>query len=522
MSTLKHNLSTAIYSMAEIREIEHLAAALPDRPQLMEAAGLAAAETARDHLLSTHQARVLVLAGPGNNGGDAFVTARHLREWRFKVTLVFTGEQANLSEDARRALDTWVAAGAEILPEIPKNETWDAVIDGLFGIGLDQQGGRELGGKYLAMVNAINAMKLPVLSIDIPSGLGSDTGTVCGAAVIATMTVTFIGLKPGLFTNDGPDYCGEVFLHDLDLDVSSLKKPNSWLIDQVHIRRLLPPPRRANSHKGMFGSIGVIGGSAGMIGAALLAGTAALKLGAGRVYLGLIAPDAPVVDIFQPELMLRPIQDLFKLEQLNCLVVGPGLGTETAACFWLKCALESTLPLVLDADALNLVASHSEIAELLRERLRERNAPSILTPHPAEAARLLQSSTAFVQQDRMAAAAELAQRFNCFIVLKGAGSVCAMPDGRRFINTSGNPGLSSAGTGDILSGMIGAFLAQRLSPENALLTAVYLHGAAADVLQKQYGGCIGMTASEIPNAARNLLNQWIAVTSVSTPHQEEG
>ena len=522
MVRLKHNLSTAIYSTAEIREIEHLAAALPDRPRLMEAAGLATAETARDRLLSTHKARVLVLAGPGNNGGDACVAARHLQDWRFKVTLVFTGEQAKLSEDARRALDAWVTTGGEMLPEIPENETWDAVIDGLFGIGLDQQGGRELDGKYLTMVNAVNVMKLPVLSIDIPSGLGSDTGAVCGAAIIAAVTVTFIGLKPGLFTNDGPDYCGEVFLHDLDLDVSSLKKPTSWLMDQVHVRRLLPPPRGANSHKGMFGSMGVIGGATGMIGATLLAGTAALKLGAGRVYLGLIAPDAPVVDTFQPELMLRPIQDLLKLEQLNCLIVGPGLGTETAASFWLKCALESTLPLVLDADALNLVASHPEIAELLRERLRERNAPSILTPHPAEAARLLQSSTAFVQQDRMATAAELAQRFNCWVVLKGAGSVCAMPDGRRFINTSGNPGLSSAGTGDILSGMIGAFLAQHLGPENALLAAVYLHGAAADVLQKQYGGCIGMTASEIPNAARNLLNQWIAVTSVSTPHQEEG
>jgi hydroxyethylthiazole kinase-like uncharacterized protein yjeF len=522
MSTLRHNPSTAIYSTAEIREIEHLAAALPDRPQLMEAAGLATAETVRDRLLSTHKTRLLVLAGPGNNGGDAFVAARHLQEWQFKVTLVFTGEQAKLSEDARRALDAWVATGVEMLPEIPENATWDAVIDGLFGIGLDQQGGRELDGKYLAMVNTVNAMKLPVLSIDIPSGLGSDTGAVCGAAVIATMTVTFIGLKPGLFTNDGPDYCGEVFLHDLGLDVSSLKKPDSWLMDQVHVRGLLPPPRRANSHKGMFGSIGVIGGSTGMVGAALLAGTAALKLGAGRVYLGLMAPDAPGVDTVQLELMLHPIQDLFKLEQLNCLVVGPGLGTETAACFWLKCALESTLPLVLDADALNLAASHSEIAELLRERLREHNAPSILTPHPGEAARLLQSSTASVQQNRMTAAAELVQRYNCWAVLKGAGSVCAMPDGRRFINTSGNPGLSSAGTGDILSGMIGAFLAQQLDPENALLTAVYLHGAAADVLQKQHGGCIGMTASEIPNAARNLLNQWIAVTSAPTPHREEG
>lgn len=516
------NLSAAIYSTAQIREIERLAAALPDPPSLMEIAGRAAAEVARERLLSTHKARVLVLAGPGNNGGDAFVAARHLQEWRFKVTLVFTGEQAKLSEDARRALDAWIATGGEMLPEIPENETWDAVIDGLFGIGLDQRDSRELSSKYLGIVNTVNAMKLPVLGIDIPSGLGSDTGAVWGAAIVAAITLTFIGLKPGLFTNDGPDYCGEILLHDLGLDVPSLKKPASWIMAQAHIRRLLPPPRRANSHKGMFGSIGVIGGSAGMIGAALLAGTAALKLGTGRVYLGLIAPDAPRADICQPELMLRPIHELFKLDQLNCLVVGPGLGAEPAACLWLNCALESALPLVLDADALNLIALHSGIAESLRERLQERGAPSILTPHPAEAARLLQSSTAAVQQDRMTAAAELAQRFNCWVVLKGAGSICATPDGRRFINTSGNPGLSSAGTGDVLSGMIGAFLAQRSSPENTLLISVYLHGAAADVLQKQYGGCVGMTASEIPNAARNLLNQWISVTTVPVPHQEEG
>ena len=512
MNQPKHNRTTAVYSAAEIREIEQLAAALPDRPPLMEKAGLAAAEIARDKLLiedRQDRTRVLVLAGPGNNGGDAFVVARHLHAWWFKVTLVFTGEQAKLSEDARRALDAWLAAGGEILSEIPENKTWDAVIDGLFGIGLDQRDGRELTGKYLELVSAVNAMKLPVLSIDIPSGLGSDTGNVCGAVINAALTVTFIALKPGLFTNDGPDYCGEIFLRDLDLDVLSLKEASSWIMDQAYMRQLLPPPRRANSHKGMFGSIGIIGGSAGMVGAALLAGMAALKLGSGRIYLGLIAADAPAVDAMQPELMLRPVHDLLKLEHLNCLIVGPGLGNEPNACFWLSCALESDLPLVLDADALNLISAHHRIGELLRTRSHERDAPSILTPHPAEAARLLDTNTATVQRDRMAAAAELAKRFNCWVVLKGAGSVCALPCGKRFINTSGNPGLSSAGTGDILSGIIGAFLAQGLSPTHSLLLAVHLHGAAADALRKEHAGPVGMTASEIPDAARSLLNHWI-------------
>ena len=246
-----------------------------------------------------------------------------------------------------------------------------------------------------------------------------------------------------------------------------------------------------------------------MVGAALLAGTAALKLGAGRVYLGLIAGDAPGVDSTQPELMLRPVHELFKLDYLDCMVVGPGLGMGTAACFWLSCALESALPLVLDADALNLIATYPNVANLLRVRWHERKAPSILTPHPAEAARLLNTDTSTIQNDRMAAAANLAGIFNCCAVLKGAGSICAEPGGKRYINISGNPGLSTAGTGDILSGIIGALLAQGLSSENALLLAVYLHGAAADALQKQHGGPVGMTASEIPDAARSLLNQWV-------------
>jgi hydroxyethylthiazole kinase-like uncharacterized protein yjeF len=509
MSKSTPNNSTAIYSTAEIREIEQLAATLPGPPTLMEKAGLATAEVARDKLLTHDRVNVLVLAGPGNNGGDAFVAARHLRAWWFSVTLVFAGERAGLSADAQRALDAWLAAGGEILTEIPEDKKWDAVVDGLFGIGLDRRGRRDLTGRYADFVNVVNGMHLPVLAIDMPSGLGSDTGNVQGVAIKAAMTVTFIGLKPGLFTGSGPDYCGRIFLRDLDLDVASLKHANSWIMDRTGAQKLLVPRRPANSHKGMFGSVGIVGGAAGMIGAALLAGSAALKLGAGRVYLGLIAGDALGVDTAQPELMLRPIEALFKLGNLNCLVVGPGLGSEPNARFWLGCALESKLTLVLDADALNLIATYARVSGVLRER----TAPSILTPHPAEAARLLGVNISTVQNDRMGAAAELAARFKCCVVLKGAGSICAMPDSRRFINTSGNSGLSSAGTGDILSGITGALLAQGARPEDALLLAVYLHGAAADALLEQLGGPVGMTASEITRAARSLLNDWIYHTA---------
>ncbi|MDA8328446.1 MAG: NAD(P)H-hydrate dehydratase [Betaproteobacteria bacterium] len=264
-------------------------------------------------------------------------------------------------------------------------------------------------------------------------------------------------------------------------------------------------PRPADCHKGLLGSVGIIGGAASMIGAALLAGRAALKCGAGRVYVALLADDAPTVDPQQPELMLRSPAQLFELKHLSTLVIGPGLGQSSAAIHWLQQALASGIPLVLDADALNLIAVHSVLADSLQHR----TAASILTPHPAEAARLLGCNTDAVQQDRVRAALALTQRFRSIVVLKGAGSICALTELDWFINPTGNPGLSSAGMGDVLSGMIAALIAQQLSPQQAALLGVYLHGAAADQLVQQGIGPIGLTASEVMDAARQVLNGWI-------------
>lgn len=499
------NCANPVYLTAEIRKIEEIAAALPDPPELMEKAGLAAAHVAVEKLLTSNMNRVLILAGPGNNGGDALVAARYLKQWQFEVTLVFTGVRERLSRDAQHALDEWISAGGEIGNQIPSDGKWHAVIDGLFGIGMGQSTARNLEGQYLDLVNTVNDMDLPVLSLDVPSGLGSDNGHVHGVAIKATITVTFIGLKPGLLTNEGPEYCGEILVRELVLDAHTLVPPQTWATTQVSVQRILPAPRPANSHKGIFGSIGVLGGSTGMVGAALLAGRAALKLGAGRVYLGLIAQNAPAVDPTQPELMLRTPHELFALQHLNCLVVGPGLGIESDAAAWVDSALSTKLPLVLDADALNHIATHPQSAE----KLRLRQYPTIITPHPAEAARLLNVDTVTIQNDRMAAAEKLAKNFHCYAVLKGAGSVCVSPEHRRYINCSGNPGLSSAGTGDVLSGMIGAFLTQGLNAQSALVLAVYLHGAAGDELLEKQGGPVGMTASEVVNSARCLLNKWI-------------
>lgn len=490
-----------IYLTTEIRKLEKLTTDVSAHISLMEKAGLAAAKIARDKLLTNEKNKVLVLAGPGNNGGDAFVVATHLKEWWFKVTLVFTGDSSKLPDDAKNAMDAWTASGGEICSEIPANNNWNVIVDGLFGIGLS----RDLEGLYYELVNTVNNMRLPVLALDIPSGLNSDNGRICGSAIRAEITATFIGLKPGLLTHEGTEYCGEIILHELDVDAPALIKPQSWALDVSYIQNLLPLPRPANSHKGMFGSIGIIGGSAGMEGATLLAGTAALKLGSGRVYLGLISDNVPGVNPVQPELMTRSPHELFKLDNLNCLVIGPGLGMNPDAYFWLNCALKSTQSLVLDADALNLISVYPKLAN----ELINRKAHTVITPHAAEAARILGISSTEVQDNRVEAVNNLVEHFNCYTVLKGAGSICMLPDKRFYINTSGNPGLSSAGTGDVLSGIIGAFMAQGLSTENAMLLAVFLHGAAADEVLEQIGGPVGITASEVIDSARGLLNQWI-------------
>ena len=498
-------MPTPIYFSHEIRQLEQIALnnGVTD---LMERAGLAAAELARDLLAG--KTSVLVIAGPGNNGGDALVAARHLKGWWFKVSLVFAGETAQLPPDASNALQAWREAGGVLLDTIPSNGKWDLVIDGLFGIGL----ARELSGRYLELVREINRMNLPVLALDVPSGLDADAGQTFRAAVRASHTLTFIAMKPGLLTAYGPDYCGQIHVDTLGLDAPALLKPTGWLLDEGEVAAALKP-RPRNSHKGMLGSVGILGGAPSMCGAALLAGRAALKLGSGRVYAALLADAAPLVDMGQPELMLCSPEKLFQLDHLNCLAVGPGLGLSPQAVQLLRQALETELPLVLDADALNLLSAHADLQEMTKIR----KGSTILTPHSAEAARLLSSTTHDIQQERVHSATLIAQRLNCLVVLKGAGSICATPKGDWFINPTGNPGMSSAGMGDVLSGMIAALIAQRLTPQSALLLAVYLHGAAADDLVEQGVGPIGLTATEVADAARTLLNRWIYPNGHSKP-----
>lgn len=510
-----------LHTASGLRAIEASAA---DQP-LMQRAGRAAADCA-GKLMADRQAPILVLAGPGNNGGDGFEAARLLLQRGHDVQLVFAGEAGRLPADAAAARQRFIADGGSELVRIPDRSDWGLIIDALFGIGLQ----RPLADAFATLVEAANALaarcRCPLLALDCPSGLDADTGCVRGVVINASHTLSFISLKPGLLTADGPDHCGQVFLAGLDLDSRTMCPPAGELLDPGCFAGYLKP-RRKNSHKGSNGSVGILGGAPGMTGAALLAGRAALQLGAGRVYLGLADDAAPAFDPLQPELMLRRAEALSAIP-LDVLACGPGLGRGPRQVALLDTACALDCPLLLDADALNLLAEEGN----LKVAVASRQAPSLLTPHPAEAARLLASDVASVQADRITAACELARQYNAFVALKGCGTILATADGRWRINPTGNPGMGSAGMGDVLSGLIAALLAQSWPAEAALAAGVYLHGAAADALAGSVGRfrdehdappstpsdaglCIaregiGITASETIPMARRLFNDWIA------------
>jgi hydroxyethylthiazole kinase-like uncharacterized protein yjeF len=457
----------------------------------MERAGSAAAKVAAGML--SPGGMPLVVAGPGNNGGDAFVVARLLKESGFAPTLVFCGDTGKLPHDARVAHDQWLSVGGKVLADVPER-SYALAIDGLFGIGL----ARPLTGRPAELAAWINGLTCPVLALDIPSGLNADTGAIMGIAVRATRTISFIAGKPGLYTLDGPDQCGEVTVDSLGLVFDDA---DGVLNGRARFQAYLAP-RMRNSHKGSYGSAGILGGSPGMAGAALLSGRAALKLGAGRVLVGML--DRLPVDPIQPELMLRDPGDV--IAHATALAVGPGLGQSDAALAVLRRAVDAPMPLLADADALNLLAAHP----VLLNRLSRREAPTLLTPHPLEAARLLGTTAEAVQSDRVAAALELARRMQAHVVLKGAGSILASPDVSWAIDTAGNPGLASGGSGDVLAGMAVALLAQGWPADAALAGAVHLHGCAADTLVATGIGPVGLAAGELIDTARTLLNRWIA------------
>lgn len=489
-------MDTKLYSVAQIRAIERSAQAGLAPGALMRCAGEAASAYALELLGGFPTGTVLVLAGPGNNGGDALEVAANLANLGVQVEVVHLAGAAP-SPEAARALERARASRARFVDEVAGGRHWCLVVDGLFGIGL----ARPLSGRARELAELAGGMDCPVLALDVPSGLDADTGAVVGpdgAAVCASHTITFLGNKPGLHTGDGCDYAGRVHVSSLATDGLHGEAAQARLNGPPSFARALAP-RRRNTHKGSFGDVAVVGGARGMAGAAMLAARAALYAGAGRVFAATL--DAGLgVDPQQPEIMFRDAAG-FDF-QGRTAVAGPGMGDTPAAERLLQKILDGDGPLLLDADALNLVAA----SPALQERVRAHQGPVVLTPHPLEAARLLGVTAAIVQADRLEHARELAMRLDAVAILKGAGSVIARPDGEVAINTTGNPGLATGGTGDVLAGLCGALLAQGWPAWEAALSAAWLHGMAADRLVEDGIGPIGLVAGELPRAIRAELN----------------
>ncbi|WP_062471628.1 bifunctional ADP-dependent NAD(P)H-hydrate dehydratase/NAD(P)H-hydrate epimerase [Variovorax boronicumulans] len=467
-----HRITSAsaadLFDIAATRRIEQAAApALPPHT-LMQRAGLAAARLAM--ALAPHARTIWIACGPGNNGGDGFEAAAQLRHRGSFPVVTFVGDEGRLPADAKASLQRARDAGVTFASQPPSS--FELAMDALLGIGST----RPPSGAMAEWLARMHTGAPPVLSLDVPSGLDADTGTLASntdqASASVRTTLTFLTLKPGLFTAQGRDAAGTVWFDDLGCSAFAQERPTARLAGAPDIQ-----PRTHASHKGSYGDVAVIGGASGMAGAALLAGSAALHAGAGRVFVGLLDPRAAPVDTSQPELMLR---DAHALDLVGMTVVC-GCGGGDAVRELLPRVLSTAATLVLDADALNAIAADPSLQTQLIAR-GQTGAPTVLTPHPLEAARLLGDTTGGVQANRLAAARALASRFGAVTVLKGSGTVIAdAGDEPPVINSTGNARLATAGTGDVLAGMIGAALVMRRPAFEAACEAVWQHGRIADL-----------------------------------------
>jgi ADP-dependent NAD(P)H-hydrate dehydratase / NAD(P)H-hydrate epimerase len=460
-----------LHSVAQTQALEHQAQAELPTYTLMQRAGLATAQLAI--AIAPHARTIWIACGPGNNGGDGLEAAVHLQAWGKKPVVTWLGNEAKAPADTVQAWHHAKAAGVTFVEQPPKE--FDLVIDALLGIGAQ----RAPEGLMAQWLSAIQTSKSPLLCVDIPTGLLADTGEWIGAtqpqhtpANTRTQrhTLSLLTLKPGLFTADGRDAAGQVWFNDLSVEPSPT--PATWL--QQHGAE--PTDRAHNSHKGIFGDVSVLGGASGMSGAAMLAGLAALHGGAGRVLLGLMDEAAHhAVTAAHPALMVRKPVELNLTT--STAVCGCGGGDDIHAL--LHNVLSSSKKLVLDADALNAIAHDKSLQTLLKKR-SARQKPTVLTPHPLEAARLLNCTAKDVQHNRLHAAQQLATTFQCVVVLKGSGSIIASPHHTTVINGSGNALLATAGTGDVLAGLMGAYIARHEDVFEAACQAVFAHGHVAD------------------------------------------
>ena len=458
-----------LYRGATVRELDRLAIERYgiDGYELMRRAGRRAFEVLRARW---PEARALTICcGGGNNGGDGYVMARLARESGLSVQLIAMKPPGQLSGTAAQAARDSLAVDGGI--EQPGERLrGDVIVDALLGTGLD----RPVRDDYARLIDHINDAARPVLAVDVPSGLSADTGMPLGRCVEAAATVTFIGRKRGLHTGQAGRFCGDVLFDPLDTPaaIHEAVTPDATLLDAAQLRYWLPP-RPADAHKGELGRLLIIGGNHGMAGAPVLAGRAALRTGSGLVTLATRADHAILAPTVQPELMSHGVEALEDFEPLieraDVLATGPGLGQDDWARALWKRAVEHEGPIVVDADALNLLAA---------EPRRREN--WILTPHPGEAARLLETRVADIQGDRFAAASALAERFDAVVILKGHGSLVAGPGASAALCPHGNPAMASAGMGDALTGIVASLLGQGLGPFDAACCGVLAHALAGD------------------------------------------
>lgn len=479
MQLVNFHKRQALHDVAATRQLEQQAQqALPPHT-LMARAGLAVARLAL--AVAPHAQRIWVAAGPGNNGGDGLEAALHLQRWGKDPVVSWLGNVERAPDDTKIAYLNALSAGVQFVKAPPEHH--DLCIDALLGIGSEL---REPAGLMADWIAHINSRGTPVLAVDVPTGLQADTGAACATRVKASHTLSLLTLKPGLFTAHGRDLAGTVWLDDLQHEQEGAVAPSAWLAGQPAITI-----RAHASHKGSYGDVVVVGGATGMTGAALLAGSAALHGGAGRVFVSLLDDRSMPLDASQPELMFRHVDTL----ALDSLTVVCGCGGGTAIANHLPLLLKSAKHLVMDADALNAIAQSAPLQALLCARGQQQRT-TVLTPHPLEAARLLACSTAEVQGNRLECAQQLARRFACTVVLKGSGTLIAQADKTPVINPTGNAKLATGGTGDVLAGLIGARLAGDLNGFDAACQAVYQHGQVADLWPQDQA----LTASQLAKA----------------------
>ncbi len=496
------SLPKNLYSAAQVRAMDHSAINEHGIPgaQLMKRAGRVCFEALLQQFPNPQA--LTVFCGGGNNGGDGYVIAALAQQANIPVRVVYLVSPDTLTGDAQRAFAYAQQEGVVCEAwhtDLSLNE--GIVVDALLGTGLSGA----VRGDYVEVINRINDAGLPVLAVDIPSGLHADTGAVLGAAVCASLTCTFIGLKAGLVTGEGPSVVGDLIYHDLEVPAQVLGAAAT--AERLCLEDLLAqlPERRQSAHKGSFGHALIIGGDVGYGGAAIMASQACARMGAGLTSLATQPDNTVACNVSQPEIMAAPIRTGVEvnplLDKATVVAVGPGLGVQPWAEQLFFMAVQSQKTLVIDADALNLLAKNLGREILIQDRTRTR----VLTPHPGEAGRLLNCTSGEIQADRFNAAKQLAEKYQAIVVLKGSGTVIATPSGELFVCDLGNPGMASGGMGDVLTGMIAGLLVQNIEPLLAVKLAVCLHGQAADDMAINFGQR-GLLATDLIDQARALLN----------------